>query len=202
LLSLLWSNGGDYLDLAVPETLFDGPEGLEVMQLVYDLGYIDLRGDLAGIQGCYDPANPWGMWWDSFTAEDGNGRLAMMVMPPWMNYLVWAMGEEKFDANLGISPNPIGPHGTESVSLTYGWLNTVSQKAEDEGRGDAAWDFLRWLNSPKAANEIAPGIPLTGGVSPMGDFLIMDSQPPGKIGDRESGDPRIGWWLQEFIDMA
>jgi multiple sugar transport system substrate-binding protein len=186
-LSLLWSNGGEFLDLSVPEVLFDTENGYEVMQLLYDLGYVEPRA--------YDPMNMPDYWWGAWVDE----TVAMMLLPTWMSYIRSVMGEN-FN-HLGIAPIPIGPHGTESVSAVYNWLNVVTQKAQDEGRAEAAWAFLKWINEPKPAGYI-DDIPKYDGISIMGNFLISECILPSRISDQ--ADPRLwaDFWKSGFMKIA
>jgi multiple sugar transport system substrate-binding protein len=210
-LSMLWSNGGEYLDLTVPTTLFDTPNGYGVMQLYYDLGWVEPRA--------YDPLNMPDYWWGAWVDE----TVAMMMLPTWMTYIRDAMGEN-FN-HLGVAPIPIGPSGTESVSNSYGWMVGVSEKAVREGRADAAWDFLRWLNTPRAAGYITSppmaeaygAVPKGEGCTIMGDFLIFDSIIPSKKDDQTKGKTTIGYdaghgepgdflssdfWFKGYMDVA
>jgi len=212
-LSLLSSNGGDYVDLSVPEAVFDNTKGYEVMQLYHDLGYvIDIDDNPAnGKQTVYDPLNIPDYWWQAWIDE----TIGMIIQPTWMTYVRDAMGAN-FD-HLGIEPIPIGPSGTESRSMTYNWLNTVSQRAVDkaDGTAEAAWAFLQWLNTPKDSGSIGTvdgrPIPLGDDVSVMGDFLIYDSIVPsrttdltnGRVGDAAPGVPLTDdFWFSEFIKFG
>lgn len=214
--SLLWSNGGEYLDLEAPETLFNDQSGYEVMQLYYDLGYEDIDPVADGVQSVYDPLNTPDYWWAAWADE----TLAMMILPTWMTYVRDAM-YGYFD-HLGIGPIPIGPSGTKSVSATYNWFNAVTQRAEDEGRADAAWNFLRWLNEPRSSGSVLlPGAPAIGpvpkgdGCSIMGDFLIYDSIVPSRESDLANGrltvdDPPLNqgglivddFWFADFMKFG
>lgn len=78
-LSLLWSNGGEYYDLSVPQVLFDTQNAYDTMQLLSDLGYEEPRS--------FDPSNIPDYWWGAWTEE----TIAMMMLPVWMNYIRWAM---------------------------------------------------------------------------------------------------------------
>jgi len=190
-LSLLWSNGGDYYDLSVPEVLFDTPNAVEAMQLLSDLGYVEPRA--------YDPMHMPDFWWTAWSEE----TVGMMLLPTWMNYIMDAM-PGYFD-HLGVAPIPYNADrvGTQSVSNSYGWMVGVSQKAQDEGRAGAAWDFLRWLYEPRAAGYIespdympeAYGVaPKGSGCSIMGDWLIFDFTIPSKIADQQNGHITVGYW--------
>jgi len=177
-LSLLWSNGGEYVDLTVPEATFDGTEGYEVMQLYHDLGFV---------HQVYDPMNMPDYWWGAWSGE----TVAMMILPTWMSYVRDAMGDNF--THLEIAPIPVGPSGSNSKSVTFSWSNVVTKRAENLGRDDEAWDFLEWLNTPRPQGYIDDTggggvglIPRANDTSIMGDFLAYDSIVPSRITDREN----------------
>jgi len=208
-LSMLYSNGGEYVDLSVPEALFDSTSGYQIMQLYHDLGYvIDTNTTQAGLQTVYNPMNIPDYWWQAWVDE----TIGLIILPTWMTYVRDAMGD-KF-SHLGIAPIPIGPSGTESRSMTYNWVNTVTQRAANEGRAQAAWNFLYWLNTPKDKESInvagpKPGLrPIGDQVSYMGDYLIYDSIVPSRTDDLNNGlvepgvplkGPGADFWFDQFI---
>lgn len=206
-MNLLWANNGEYLDLKVPEAKFNSVEGVEVLQLFHDLSDLVHPG-----AGSYHPDYLPDVYWTAWADE----TLAMVIIPSWFTYVRDAMGD-RFYTNLGVAPVPIGPHGTTSASVIYNWLTVVTQRAEDEGRAGAAWDFLKWLNAPRSAGYISVGppvgpIPKGTGCSIIGDFLIYDSIMPSRIGDQENGrvnDEGVAgdlisddFWFKAFIDIA
>jgi len=182
-LSMLWSNGGDYLNLTRPAPLFNSTNGEQVMQLYYNLGFV---------YDTYDPLASLDYWFGAWTPEQQT--IAMIIFPTWMTGVRNAAGDAF--ANLGIAPIPIGPSGSASVSAVYNWLNVVTQKAVDkkDGSAEAAWAFLDWINEPRAAGSIKlPGAPDIGDVprgdqvSIMGDYLIYDSILPTRKTDQVNG---------------
>jgi len=202
-LSLLWSNGGEYLNLTTPEPLFNSTKGVEVMQLYYNLGFV---------YGTYNPLDLPDYEWSAWEDE----TIAMIIFPTWMRYIRDAM-EENFN-NLGVAPIPIGPSGSTPVSAVYNWLTGVSQKAKNEGRADAAWSFLTWLTTPLPAESIDLGVPEIGkipkgnNVSIMGDFLIYDNRLPSRTSDQQNGQLSVGgapgplikddFWFKGFMDIG
>lgn len=193
-----------------PRVLFNGIEGTQVMELYHELGY-HLK--------TYDPNNMPDYWWQAWVDE----TIGMMILPTWMTYVRDAM-PGTFD-HLAIAPIPKGPTaGAESRSATYNWINVVSQRAKDQGRADAAWHFLRWINAERPQYDIPlPGAPTIGsvpkgdGVTIMGDYLIRDSIVPSKINDQSNGrltvddgtghgtaGPLISedFWFKGFMDMG
>ena len=208
-LSLLWSNGGEYLDLTAPRTLFDTPNAKDAMQLYYNLGYTDQRS--------YDPqiltqSDYWQNYWCTAWHDE---TIAMMILPTGtpskISSIRDAMGANF--SHLGVAPIPKGPRGTNSVSATDSWVLAVSQKAENEGRADAAWNFLAWLNMPRQAQSIPMppqigAIPKGDGCSIMGDFLIYDNCLPSRISDQQNGKLASGtlisndFWFKGFMDIG
>jgi len=205
-LSMLFSNGGQYLNLVTRQALFDSTAGYQVMQLYRNLGYvIDTNTTAPGLQTVYDPLNLPGYWYEAWADE----TLAMIILPTWMTGVRGGMGE-RF-SHLGIAPIPVGPSGSASKSMTYNWVNTVSQRAVDKGDGtaEAAWDFLEWINTPKDAGYItALGRPIGDQVSIMGDYLIYDSILPTRISDVDNGEVSPGvlltddFWFSNFSKFA
>lgn len=208
-LSLLWSNGGQFLDLNTPDVLFDSINGLEVMQLYNRLGY--------GASPTYDHLNMPDYWWNAWVDES----IAMMILPTWMTYVRDAM-PTTFD-HLAIAPIPVGPHGTEAKSATYNWMIGVTQKAQNEGRANAAWEFLRWINKERPQYDVPlPGavsigaVPKGNGATIMGDYLIRDSIVPSRLCDQANGRLTVvtggvgqagslisdDFWFKGFMDMG
>lgn len=207
--SLLWSNGGEFVDLNTPEVLFNSTNGLEVMQMYNRLGF--------GANPTYDHLNFPDYWWNAWVDES----IAMIILPTWMTYVRDAMGDNF--SHLAIAPIPVGPHGTQSKSVTYNWMLGVTQKAQDEGRANAAWDFLRWINKQRPQYDIPlPGatsigaVPKGNGATIMGDYLIRDSIVPSAKCDHANGrltvvvggvgqaGPLVSddFWFKSFMDLG
>ena len=69
-LSLLWSNGGDYVDLTVPTTLFSNQSGYQVMQLYHRLGgYESPEDPPEDPYQSYDPLNQPDYWWSAWADQ-------------------------------------------------------------------------------------------------------------------------------------
>ena len=207
-MNLLWSNNGEYLDLKVPEVLFNGVEGVQALELFYDL--IDRY---PGDPGSYDPEVLPDVYWSAWADE----TLAMVIGPTWFTYIRGAMGD-RFYSNIGVAPIPTGPQaGAQSTSVTYNWLTGVTKRAEDLLKYDAAWDFLKWLNKPQSYDYISSvppvgPIPKNDNVSIMGDFLIYDSVVPSRIWDQMYGKVNLegvagdlisdDFWFKAFMDIG
>lgn len=208
-MSLLWSNGGEFVDLNAPKVLFNSTNGLEVMQLYNRLGF--------GASPTYDHLNFPDYWWNAWVDES----IAMIILPTWMTYVRDAMGDNF--SHLAIAPIPVGPHGTGSKSATYNWMLGVTQKAQNEGKANAAWDFLRWINKERPQYDLPlPGatsigaVPKGNGATIMGDYLIRDSILPSAKCDQANGrltvvvggvgqaGPLISddFWFKGFMDLG
>jgi len=226
-MNLLWSNNGEFLDITgdsavgtqpfgVPEALFGDQKGVEALELFESLSTKTVTNPL---DASYNPdtlPDIYGLAW----SEE---RVAMVVIPTWFTYVRAAMGAN-FD-HLGIAPVPIGPSmladgGTypqNSSCVVYNWMMAVTERAKRENRADAAWTFLKWLNAPRTAGYIQPGLPVGpipkgGPCSIIGDWLITDSVLPSRTGDLQYGKTSKGgvpvdtldkdFWFKGFIDQA
>jgi multiple sugar transport system substrate-binding protein len=168
--SLLWSNGGEYVSEDHSTSLFNSPEGLETLQL-----QTEMLNDGSAM---------------SSVLEDGDfltGQAAMTIMANFWGADLRA-GMEGGIENVGVAPIPHTENNT-STAVQYQWLWGVGNTSE---RAEQAWDFLRWLNSPREANAS----------SPMGDYLTSGLNAiPGRISDQEAheeviGDPFVGPFVE------
>ncbi|MEM2174258.1 MAG: ABC transporter substrate-binding protein [Candidatus Micrarchaeia archaeon] len=123
----LWSNGGELIDLKAKKALFNGPEGLEALQLWYDLIYKDK------------------VWAKELPAEDGIPleKMAMTIHAAWWKFtLSGQMGAEKFSGKIRVA---LPPYSKKPVTLAYHWGMGVSKTSKNP---ELAWDFLRFINTP------------------------------------------------------
>lgn len=139
--ALLLSNNGEYLNEDFSATAFNSQEGLETLQLYADL--LDNGGIDLSVSG-----------WDY-----PNGKVGMIIMANWWRSTLQASEAIDYDTEVGVAPVPVGPSGEESMTLSYNWLWTVDARSANQ---DAAWRFIRCLNTEKE----------TGAGSPMGDYLV------------------------------
>lgn len=171
--ALLLSNGGSYLNEDFTATAFNSPEGLETLQLYADLlenGGIDMS-----VSG-----------WDY-----PNGKVGMVIMANWWRATLQASEAIDYDTEVGVAPVPVGPSGEESMTLSYNWLWAVDAGSENQ---EAAWDFIRCLNTPTEE----------GAGSPMGDYLVHSlGAIPSFIFDQEAFAEDLGdFFLQAFVDST
>lgn len=159
--SLLWSNGGQYVADDHSKSLFNEPKGLETLQLQVDM--LTSGSAMTGI------------------LEDNDfltGHAAMIIMANFWGADLRA-GMEGGIENVGVGPIPRTDDNT-STAVQYQWMWGVGNASKHQ---DAAWDFLRWLNSPRGDNES----------SPMGDFLTSGLNAiPGRTSDQEAHEDVIG----------
>jgi multiple sugar transport system substrate-binding protein len=132
-LSLLWSNGGEYLSADGTEALFNSPEGLSTLQLYTYL--LDNQ--------CTDLSISWG--------EFPNSKGGMVIMANWWRATLKDTFQDGYE-NVGVAPIPHGPNG-ESATLQYNWLFGVDNGSQNR---EEAWKLVQWLNTPAGAGEASP----------------------------------------------
>jgi multiple sugar transport system substrate-binding protein len=171
--SLLFSNGGAYFTDDMTATAFDSPEGVETLQLYADL--LDDGGMDMSVAG----------W------ELPNGIVGMVVMANWWRATLRASEAIDYDTEVGVAPVPVGPSGSESMTLSYNWLWSVDASSRNP---DAAWEFLHCLNT-----EAEPGHG-----SPSGQFLVEAlGAIPSFVFDQEAhADALSDFFLQAFVDST
>jgi multiple sugar transport system substrate-binding protein len=126
--TMLFSNGGEYLNEDFTATAFNSPEGLETLQLYADL--IESGGMDLSIAG-----------WDF-----PNGRVGLVVMANWWRATLIASESVDYETEVGVAPVPVGPSGEVSMTMSYNWLWSVDSSSQNV---DTAWDLIRWINTPR-----------------------------------------------------
>ncbi len=80
--------------------------------------------------------------------EDFNaGAVAMMIHASWLRATLQAAFGDAFEETVGVAPIP---GGEEWRGLQYAFFYGVDANSRNQ---EAAWDYLRWLNSPQSAGE-------------------------------------------------
>jgi multiple sugar transport system substrate-binding protein len=173
--SMLLSNGGEYLTPDFTATAFNSPQGLETLQLYADL--LENGGMDMSLSG----------W------EYPNGRIGMVVMANWWRATLQASEGIDYDTEVGVAPIPVGPSGSETATLSYNWLWSVGTSA-DEAKQAAAWDLIRWMNTPRA----------DGSGSPMGNFLVNElGAIPSLIPDQEAfAEDLSDFFLSAYVEST
>lgn len=180
-LSLLYSNGGELLDENNMPVL-DSNQVKEVTDLYSQLIFED---------GSTDPsmatanASTTGPYLDNFANE----KTAMIIMANWWKSALEDSMGEGFE-KIKTAPIPVGPSGDASHSVSYSWLTTVSANA-DEAQQEAAWAFLKWLNSDESGEN---------GSSAMGDILMGMGIMPSRTSDLEAHQDTLGTpFLETYV---
>ena len=71
----------------------------------------------------------------------------MIIMANWWRATLMASEKIDYNTEVGVAPIPVGPSGTETSTLSYNWLWGVDNGSS---HADAAWEFIQWLNAPRA----------------------------------------------------
>jgi multiple sugar transport system substrate-binding protein len=173
-LSLVWSDGGEYLAPDHSKALFNSPQAKEVLQ-----AYSDMISE-----GCVDPGLGGGF--NDFVT----GKSAMVIMA---NFFRTDLQNSFVDGyeNVGVAPIPVGPSGSESVALQYNWLWSVDKTSKN---AEEAWKLVKWLNTPRGEGQ----------ASPMGEYLTTAlGAIPSRLSDQEArADTLSDFFLKAYLDSA
>lgn len=130
-MTLLLSNGGQFLSPDNKKALFNSPEGIAALEFQVRF----FREKLA------DPAL------DVFQAFPA-GKVGMVIMAPFFkSTLQKGMGENYKD--VGVAPIP-APAGKEWKTTGYTWFWTVDSNSKNKAE---AWKFLQWLYSAQSSSK-------------------------------------------------
>lgn len=179
-LSLVNSDGGTLLASGKPQ--LDSTAALAATNL-----YKTLVADGATVPSMSTAnAETTGPYLDNFTS----GRTAMIIMANWWEAdLKAAMG--KSFANVGTAPIPVGPNGTKSSSVSYGWMTVVNAHATS-AQQQAAWKFLTWMDDPVSGGN---------GASPMGSILMSLGILPSRQSDRVAFQSQLNSpFIKTYVD--
>lgn len=179
-LTLLNSNGGNFISADGKKADIDSPQGLETMELYQKL--IDAKATNREMS----PANAstTGAYMNNFEL----GKTAMIIMANWWKSSLQSTMGDKFQ-DVGTAPIPVGPSGQQSVSLFYSWLYSVNANGKNQ---EEAWKFLKWLNSPQGE----------GKSSVQGDWLIDQGIIPSRTSDQEAHQAELGDdFMKTYVDV-
>lgn len=181
-LSLLASNGGTFLNADGTASELTSPQAIETAELYQTL--VEAGSTQASMSGAN--ANTTGPYLDNFVNE----KTAMIIMANWWeSALKDGMGEAF--TNVATAPIPVGPSGDKSSSISYSWMTMVNGKA-DEGKQEAAWKFLSWLNGPDSGAD---------GSSAMADVLLSMGILPSRTSDVEANQAALDTpFLSSYVD--
>ena len=178
--SLLVSNGGQLIADGKPA--LDSQQALETFQLYETM---ISEGYSVPAMGTAD-ANTTGPFLDNFVS----GKTGMIIMANWWESALKGGMGDGFE-NIGTAPIPVGPGGDAARSISYSWLTVVNAGA-DEGRQQAAWDFLAWLNGPESGKD---------GASAMADILQSMGILPSRSSDVEAYADELGRpFLEGYVE--
>jgi multiple sugar transport system substrate-binding protein len=120
-----------------------------------------------------------------------NGRVGMTIMANWWRATLMASEAVDYETEIGVAPVPVGPSGERSATLSYNWLWSVDAGSPNQ---EAAWDFIRWMNTPRAEGE----------GSPMGNYLVNAlGAIPSLIPDQEAFAEDLGdHFLAPFVEST
>lgn len=121
-LSLLFSNGGQYLSDDNSKALFNSPAGVSALEAelaLFNNGATDINSNF------YD---------------FGKGTVAMVISPPWTKSGFQTAFGSSFEQTVGVAPFP---YLNKPATLQYSWFMGVMAKSQHK---QEAWDFLRWFS--------------------------------------------------------
>ncbi len=122
-LSLLFSNGGQYLSSDLSKAEFNSTQGVAALDAELQL-FKNKSTDSNG---------------NFFDFKDG--KVGMVISPPWTKANFAAAYGDKFSASVGVAPMPKLKNAS---TLQYSWFTGVMKQSPNQ---QAAWDFLKWFTS-------------------------------------------------------
>lgn len=179
-LALLNSNGGNFISADGKKTELDSPQALETMKLYKKL--VDSKATNLDMS----PANAstTGAYMNNFELE----KTAMIIMANWWKSSLQTTMGDKYK-NVATAPIPVGPSGTDSVSVFYSWLYSVNAKSQNK---EEAWKFLQWVNSPQSE----------GKSSIQGDWLLSQGIIPSRTSDQEAHKAELGdEFMKTYVEL-
>ena len=120
-LSILFSNGGQYLSDDMKKSLFNSKEGVEALDAelaLFKRGATDINGNFF---------------------DFGKGKVAMVIAPPWVKAGFKDNFGSKFESSVGVAPIPAYKNPATSG---YSWFTGVMAKSSHKKE---AWEFLKWF---------------------------------------------------------
>ena len=131
-LSLLFSNGGQYLSADNSKALFNSVAGVGALSAEYELfqkGATDINGNFYNF---------------------GKGTVGMVIAPPWVKATFEQNFGNTFASTVGVAPLP---YLKKSATLQYSWFMGVMAKSAHQ---EQAWDFLRWFTETVQPSGTTP----------------------------------------------
>jgi multiple sugar transport system substrate-binding protein len=122
-LSLLFSNGGQYLTADLKKAAFNSDAGVQALEAMVQL-FNDKSTDIEG---------------QFFDFQDS--KIGCVVAPPWTKGAFATSFGANFEAKVAVAPFP---YMKKAGTLQYSWFTGVMKESKNQ---EAAWDFLAWLNT-------------------------------------------------------
>jgi multiple sugar transport system substrate-binding protein len=131
-------------------------------------------------------ASTTGPYLNNFTS----GKTAMIIMANWWESDLKAAMGSSF-SNVATAPIPVGPNGTKSSSVSYGWMSIVNAHATS-AQQKAAWKFLTWLDDPVSGQN---------GKTAMGTILMSLGIIPSRTSDVKAFSSELDTpFLKTYVD--
>ncbi|PMQ01366.1 MAG: hypothetical protein CBR30_05935 [Dictyoglomus sp. NZ13-RE01] len=127
-LSLLYSNGGEFLSKDFKECLLDRKEAVEALEAELELFKTG---------GTDTAASVW-----NFPA----GKVAMMIMAPWYETSLKIAFKDKYLETVGVAPIP---YLKKPATCGYTWFIGVDSASKNKKQ---AWDFIKWMTIQTMSN--------------------------------------------------
>jgi len=127
-LSLLFSNGGQYLASDLSKAAFNSPEGVAALEAQLQL-FKDKSTDLNG----------------NFFDFQTN-KIGCVIAPPWTKGGFAAGFGDKFEDKVAVAPFP---YLKKAGTLQYSWFTGVMKDSQHQAE---AWKFLKWLTGETQAS--------------------------------------------------
>ncbi len=131
-LSLLYSNGGEFLSKDFKECLLDRKEALEALDAELELFRKGATNTAASVYNF------------------PNGTVAMMIMAPWYETNLKLGFKDKYQEIVGVAPIP---YLNKPANCGYTWFIGVDGASKNKKQ---AWDFVRWLTIQTMPNGATP----------------------------------------------
>ena len=170
--AMLWEAGGDILNADNTEAAFNSPEGVKALTTLQDMAVTD--------QSMFLDQQNVGKIDELFNA----GNIGMMVTGP------WALSSYP-DVNYGVQIMPMydgGSHAT--IAGPDMWV-----MFDNEGKGDAAWQFMTWLTAAEQVRQDS----MTSGHLPIRNSVVNE---PGFLDEFDAKFPGEGLFAENLANVT
>jgi multiple sugar transport system substrate-binding protein len=170
--AMLWEAGGDILNADNTQAAFNSPEGVKALTTLQDMAVTD--------QSVFLDQQNVGKIDQLFNA----GNIGMMVTGP------WALSSYP-DVNYGVQIMPMydgGSHAT--IAGPDMWV-----MFDNEGKGDAAWQFMTWLTAAEQVKQDS----MTSGHLPIRNSVVQE---PGFLDEFDTKFPGEGLFAENLANVT